>query len=98
MNLQELLDRELPSDHLLSFHPPSPDAIVAKANIRKTRGRKIEATSLKVGDIVKLREGDGTQKDYKVLKIINDQFGVPVKALVALPGGADKRIVSIKRS
>jgi len=100
MNLQEFLDKELPSDRLLSYHPPSIDSIAykAKANIKKARGRKIEQKDIKVGDTVKVKEGDGTEKEYKVLRLIHDQFGVPVKAVVSLPGGLDKRIVSIRSS
>jgi len=98
MNLKEFLSRQLPSDRILSLKPPSIDTIArkARANIKKSRGRKIENPDIKAGDTVRVKEGDGSEKEYKVIKVINDQFGVPVKAVVSLPGGLDKRIVSIR--
>ena len=99
MNLKEFLERNLPSDRILSYKPPSIDSILSNrgSNIRKTRGRKIIVSKKlpQPGEEVTVREGDGTEKTYKLIKFVYDQQGNPVKAWVSLPGGFDKRLVSV---
>jgi len=103
MNLKELLDVNLPSDKILSRKPGSPNAIINKnrngrgSNVRKLRGRSINAAEPpEVGSEIMVRQGDGSEKQYKIIRIINDdEIGAPVKALVALPGGGDKRVVRL---
>jgi len=97
--LKEFLNVNLPSDKVLSRKPVSADGIVRKnrgTNVRTIRGRSVNVAEIpKVGEEVYVRQGDGTELSYKILKVINSEEGAPVQALVALPGGADKRIVRL---
>lgn len=104
MNLAEFLKENLPSDYMLSHKPKSASSILSKrngtergSNIRRRRGRSIRAGECpKVGDSIRVRQGDGSEKEYKVLRLITNDEEKPVKAVVALPGGWDRRIVSLK--
>lgn len=97
--LKEFLNVHLPSDKVLNRKPVSADTIISKnrgTNVRKIRGRSVNvAETPKIGEEIYVRQGDGTELSYKILKVIYNETGAPARAVVALPGGADRRIVRL---